>query len=161
MAKILIADDHPENREYLVDLLGHCGHELLEAGDGVEALKRVRADHPDLLIADLLMPTMDGYELVRRMRGDPAIAGTPVIFHSSAFDEGEMRPLAAACGVSHILLKPAQPQTVLNLVGLVLGTTQCPVPDAPSPLDFDREHLRLLTDKLTQKADALEDAKRD
>src|SRR5262249_148787 len=53
MAKILIADDHPRNREYLVDLLRHCGHELSEAEDGAAALSRVRADHPDLVIADL------------------------------------------------------------------------------------------------------------
>jgi signal transduction histidine kinase len=158
VAKILITDDHPRNRAYLVDLLRHCGHVLLEAGDGADALERVRADHPDLVIADLVMPMMDGYELVRRIRSDPAVARTPVIFHSSAYDEGEIRPLAAACGVSHILRKPAQPQAVLDLVGQVLGTTQCPVPDAPSPLDFDREHLRLLTDKLSEKANALEDA---
>jgi signal transduction histidine kinase len=158
MAKILVADDHPKNREYLVDLLRHCGHDLLEAGDGAEALVRVRADHPDLVIADLLMPAMDGYELVRRMRADLAIAQTPVIFHSSAYDDGEVRPLAAACGVAHILRKPAQPQTVLDLVGLVLGTAQRAIPDSQPPVDFDREHLRLLTDKLSQKANALEDA---
>ena len=158
MAKILIADDHPQNREYLVDLLRHCGHDLLEADDGAEALERVQADHPDLVIADLLMPTMDGYELVRRIRGDPAIAGTPVIFHSAAYDEGEVRPLASACGVTHILRKPAQPETVLDLVGSVLGTAQRPVPDPPPLAEFDREHLRLLTDKLSQKADALEEA---
>ena len=81
-----------------------------------------------------------------------------MIFHSSAYDEGEVRPLAAACGVAHILRKPAQPQTVLDLVGLVLGTAQRAVPDSQPPVDFDREHLRLLTDKLSQKADALEDA---
>ena len=77
MAKILIADDHPKNREYLVDLLRHCGHDLIEAGDGVEALKRVRADHPDLVIADLLMPAMDGYELVRRMAPTRPSRGRP------------------------------------------------------------------------------------
>jgi signal transduction histidine kinase/DNA-binding response OmpR family regulator len=158
VAKILVADDHSQNRDYLVDLLRHCGHELIQAGDGVEALKRVRADLPDLVIADLLMPAMDGYELVRRMRSDPAIARTPVIFHSSAYDEGEVRPLAAACGVEHILRKPAQPQTVLELVGLILGTAQRPIPDSQPPVDFDREHLRLLTDKLSQKANALENA---
>jgi len=128
MAKILIADDHPRNREYLVNLLRHCGHNLLEAGDGAEALARVRADHPDLVIAEILMPTMDGYEFVRQMRGDPAVAQTPVNFHSATYDECEVRPLASACGVSHILHKPAPPSTVLKLVGLVLGTAQRPVP---------------------------------
>jgi signal transduction histidine kinase/DNA-binding response OmpR family regulator len=156
MAKILIADDHAQNREYLVDLLRHCGHDLLEAGDGVEALERVLSDHPDLVIADLLMPAMDGYELVRRIRNDVAVAQTPVVFHSAAYDDGEVQPLAAACGVAHILRKPAEPQMVLDLVGQVLGATQRPAPHAYPPVDFDREHLRLLTDKLSQHANALE-----
>lgn len=158
MAKILIADDNPRNRGYLVNLLRHCGHDLLEAADGGEALALVQADRPDLVIADLLMPTLDGYELVRRMRGDAAIGRTPVIFHSAAYDEREVQTLASACGVTHILRKRAAPKTVLSLVGSVLGTVQSADPD-PLPLaDFDREHLRPLTNKLSQKADALEQA---
>src|SRR5439155_2202190 len=140
----------------LVNLLRHCGHDLFEAADGVEALARVRADRPDLVIADILMPTMDGYEFVRQVRGDPAIAQTPVIFHSAAYDEREVGPLASACGVSHILIKPAQPDRVLACVGSILGTAQRPTPDPPPLEGFDREHLRLLTDKLSQKANALE-----
>ena len=158
MAKILIVDDQPKNRQYLVDLLSNHGHNILEAGDGIEALERVRAEHPDLVITDILMPTMDGYEFVRQLRSDPAIAMTPVIFHSAAYQDLEMWSLASACGVSHILRKPAQPKTLLNMVGVVLGSTQLTVPDLSPSGEFDREHLRLLTDKLSEKADAFEKA---
>lgn len=66
MAKILIVDDRPINREFLTTLLGYRGHHLLEATDGAEALDVVRAEHPDLIITDVLMPVMDGYEFVRK-----------------------------------------------------------------------------------------------
>src|SRR5271168_3793860 len=112
MATILIVDDRPANREYLVTLLGYGGHRLLEAGDGAEALETAKTVHLDLVIADILMPTMDGYEFVRRLRADPAIAGIPVIFCTAHFHEREARALADACGVSHILTKPAEPDVV-------------------------------------------------
>ena len=67
MATILIVDDRALNREYLVTLLGYKGHRLLEAADGVEALEVVRNESPDLVIADIPMPTMDGYEFVRQL----------------------------------------------------------------------------------------------
>src|ERR1700726_1669612 len=105
MATILIVDDRPANREYLTTLLGYGGHRLLQAADGAEALATARADHPDLVIADILMPTMDGYEFVRQLRADPAVAATPVIFFTAHYHEQEARALADACGVVHILTK--------------------------------------------------------
>jgi two-component system cell cycle sensor histidine kinase/response regulator CckA len=80
MATILVVDDHPPNRAFLVTLLGYRGHRLREAADGAEALEQVRMERPDLVIADILMPTMDGYELVRQLRADPTMAPIPVFF---------------------------------------------------------------------------------
>src|SRR5512134_3377233 len=100
MASILIVDDRPVNREFLVNLLGYRHHRLLEASDGAEALDVVRARRPDLVIADILMPTMDGYEFVRQLRADPAIAHTEVVFCTATFMEREARSLAASCGVA-------------------------------------------------------------
>ena len=77
MATILIVDDRPSNRQFLTTLLGYGGHRLLEAGDGAAALGLVRADRPDLIITDILMPTMDGYEFVQHVRADPDVAPTP------------------------------------------------------------------------------------
>src|SRR6202030_2939389 len=87
VATILIVDDGPGNREYLVAVLGDSGHRLLEAADGAEALALARTEHPDLVIADILMPTMDGYEFVRRLRSNAEIAHTPVIFCTAHFRE--------------------------------------------------------------------------
>jgi CheY-like chemotaxis protein len=80
MASILIVDDRPTNRQFLLTLLGYTSHRLLEAADGAQALEIVRAERPDLVITDILMPTMDGYAFVKQLRGESAIAATPVIF---------------------------------------------------------------------------------
>jgi PAS domain S-box-containing protein len=154
MATILIVDDRPANRELLVTLLGYGGHRLLEAKDGAEGLAVTRAERPDLVITDILMPTMDGYEFVRQLRADPTVAGTRVVFCTAHYHEPEARTLAAACGVSAVLTKPCEPDVVLRTVEAALGPAANPAP-TPAADAFDREHLHLLTDKLSQKADEL------
>ena len=83
MAKILIVDDRPGHRQFLVKLLGSRQHRLLEASDGAEALEVARRERPDLIISEVLMPTMDGYEFVRRLRADPSLSQVPVIFSAA------------------------------------------------------------------------------
>jgi len=72
MAKILIVDDEPVNREVLIAFLDDSGHELIEAGNGTEALAQVAKHSPDLLLLDIMMPELDGYEVVRRLRAQGA-----------------------------------------------------------------------------------------
>ena len=105
MAKILIVDDRPLNREFLVTLLGYGDHCLLEASDGAEALELIRTERPDLVITDILMPTVDGYELVSRLRAEPSLADTRVIFYTATYRTPEPY-LAEDCGVSAVLAKP-------------------------------------------------------
>ena len=130
---------------------------MLEAGDGIEGLEKARAECPDLIIADLIMPTMDGFEFVRQLRADPTLAHIGVIFYTAAYSEREAHVLARDCGVSHILTKPATPQVILNTVHAALGCT-APPPAPVSQAEFDREHRRLLTNKLSQKVTELEAA---
>ena len=155
MAKILIVDDIPANREYLVTLLGYGNHELSEASDGAQGLEQARRQHPSLIIADIVMPTMDGFEFVRRLREMPEISATPVIFYTAAYYEYEARALASDCGVQYIITKPSEPQIILNTVSDALGLSVA-APTSPPVEEFDREHLRLLTDKLSQKVAELE-----
>jgi signal transduction histidine kinase len=154
MATILVVDDRPANREFLVSLLGYQGHRMLVAIDGREALALVRSERPDLVICDILMPTMDGYEFVRQLRAEREIAATKVIFYTAHFLEREARDLAQAAGVSEILTKPSEPEAVIRKIEEVLGLAQRQAPAVPGAA-FDREHLRLLTDKLSQKNDEL------
>ncbi len=154
MARVLVVDDNAANRDLVVTLLKYQGHEPLEAADGAEALAVVREQRPQLVISDILMPTMDGYEFVRQLRADPALAPTEVIFYSAHYREREARNLAKACGVSRVLVKPCEPQDILAAIeqGLLHGPEPVTPPVAG---EFDREHLRLMTDKLTEKAEEL------
>jgi signal transduction histidine kinase/CheY-like chemotaxis protein len=154
MATILVVDDVAANREFLMTLLGYRDHRLIEAADGSEALTLARVEHPDLIISDILMPTMDGYEFVQQLRADRAIAKTPVIFSTADFLEREATALADRCGVSYVLSKPCEPEDVLRTVETALGLREIP-PAPPEFADFDREHLRLLANTLEQKVEEL------
>jgi PAS domain S-box-containing protein len=161
MATILVVDDLSANREVLVLLLGHQGHRLIEAADGREGLAAVKREHPDLVITDVLMPVMDGYELVRQLRLDPSTSGIPVVFYTAHYGEREARALALSSGVSYVLTKPAESQEVLTIVGRVLSGesgTGMGTDASPLAVEFDRDHLRLLTDKLSEKAGDLRTA---
>jgi two-component system, cell cycle sensor histidine kinase and response regulator CckA len=149
VAKILIVDDNPGNRSLLVEILGRSGHTIREASDGGEALALVSAERPDLVIADILMPAMDGYEFGRRLRSTPEIAHTPVIFWTAVFRERDAKDLARECGVEYVLPKPCSDETVLQTVEACLQKVALPMPVAQN---FDRDHLRLVMDKLTKQA---------
>ena len=155
MAIILIVDDQDANRELLTTLLGYRNHQTVEAADGAEGLERARAVRPDLIITDILMPTMDGYEFTHKLREDPALAAIPVIFYSAHYLMHEARALAERCGVEYVVPKPVEPQELMRTVDAALGLA--PVAVAPPPVEeFDREHIRVLTDKLSTKAEEVQ-----
>ena len=160
-ATILIVDDLSANRKFLVTLLGRQGHRLLDAADGSEGLAAVRAEHPDLVITDVLMPVMDGYEFVKQLRLDPTISATPVVLYTAHYSEREARAQALNLGVSDVLPKPAKVDELLKIVGRVLVgglDTGMPPDTAPPTTAFDREHLRLLTDTPSEQAGDLKTA---
>ncbi len=153
-ATILVVDDHAPSRQFLTTLLGYEKYRVLEASDGMEALAVARAEKPDLILSDVLMPTMDGYEFVRQLRNDSVVSRTKVIFCTAVYHVEQARALAAACGVLQTLCKPAEPETVLQAVKAAL--TEAPIGPRAVPEEFDREHLKLLTNKLFKKVSQLE-----
>lgn len=154
MAKILVVDDNSSNRKLVVTLLGHEGHRLVEAHDGADGLEAARAENPDLVISDILMPSMDGFEFVRRLRADPHLNNVSVIFYTAHYHEVEARNLAEACRVSRVIVRSSGAAGIVRAVSEVLsGRAETP----PQIMDegFDREHLQLITNKLAQKANQL------
>jgi signal transduction histidine kinase/CheY-like chemotaxis protein len=121
IGKILVAEDDPEARELLLLLLEGGEYSLLEAADGMEALDLLRTEQPDLLITDIVMPRMDGYELVRRLREDDRTAHTSVIFCSASYHEREVREMARSLGVQSTLAKPFDHETVRTTVDAALA----------------------------------------
>src|SRR3989304_4021916 len=110
MATIMIVDDYPPNRELFVTLLGYAGHNILEASNGVEALEVAQTEDLDLIITDILMPVLDGFTFVRRLRANPFMANVPVIFQTAHYLEKAIRERAVDCGVHSLLIKPVEPQ---------------------------------------------------
>ena len=155
MATILIVDDRPSNRDLLVTILGYRKHHLLQASDGAEALQIARDERPDLIISDILMPSMDGFEFVRQLRADPRIAQTKVIFFTAHYLMREAQGLALTCGVTQVLSKPAEPEEIYAAVDAALGIAGLPQTMPVSVPEFDREHLSVITTKLAVQADVL------
>jgi PAS domain S-box-containing protein len=155
MATVLVVDDRSTNRELVRTLLGYQGHRVIEAHEGAEALDLAHAQHPDLVLTDILMPGMDGYELARELRAAPDTANTPIVFYTANYLEAETRPFAEACGVARVLLKSSDPQVLMRTIDEVLAEDR----DA-RPIDTartDHEHLRAVSAKLFDKAKALSD----
>ena len=155
MTSVLVADGHAADREHLGAVLGYAGYTVLKAATGQAAIEVAQTDRPDVIVADILMPTVDGYELVKTLRGHPVTASIPVIFCTATYVVEEVRRLADACGVAHILVKPCEADEIGRVVAEALESADdvvAPVADE----DFHREHLRVLNAKLVQKIDQLE-----
>jgi PAS domain S-box-containing protein len=156
-ASILVLDDRSVERELLEVVLGSAGHTVLQASNGEDGLAVAHDEHPDLIIVDVLMPGMDGYEFVRALREDPASAATRVIMCTATYDEHEARRLALACGVAHLLIKPVEPPELLRAVAAALGEVTRPIGLEPTE-QFGRKQLRAANAKLIEKVAALERA---
>ncbi|MFJ8691721.1 SpoIIE family protein phosphatase [Streptomyces roseolilacinus] len=103
--RILVADDNADMREYLGRILRDAGYRVEAVGDGHEALRAVRADAPDLVVSDVMMPLVDGLALVRELRADPRTAAVPVLMLSArAGQESSIDGLRA--GADDYLVKP-------------------------------------------------------
>jgi class 3 adenylate cyclase len=104
-AKILVVDDTPQNVKLLADLLGVKGYAVVTAADGKEALARVAADRPDLVLLDVMMPGLSGYDVCRRIRADPGTALLPVVLVTS-LDPQQERVKGIEAGADDFLNKP-------------------------------------------------------
>jgi diguanylate cyclase (GGDEF)-like protein/PAS domain S-box-containing protein len=156
VSNILVVDDDATNRKLVAALLSFEGHVVIEAADGAEALQSARRRKPDLIISDILMPSMDGYEFVRQLREDSTLAQTAVVFYTANYRQQEAEALAIRCQVDRVISKPCEAGDFIRAVEGVLAAGARP--HAVTPADFDIEHLRLLTDKLAQTANDLHSA---
>lgn len=103
--KALVVDDDPRNRKLLETLLRSDGMEVRSVASGQAALAAVAAELPDVILLDLMMPGMDGFEVMRCFKADPAIAHIPVIM-VTALDDDASRGRLAAAGIGHMITKP-------------------------------------------------------
>jgi two-component system, cell cycle response regulator DivK len=110
--RILVVDDQPDNRQIIRDLLAATDYELTEAEDGEQALAAVARQPPDLILMDIQLPVMDGYEATRRIKADPALRSIPIIAVTSYALSGEEQK-ARAAGCDAYVTKPYSPRLLL------------------------------------------------
>jgi PAS domain S-box-containing protein len=158
MARVVVVDDSATDRQLATILLKHGGHQVMGCADGQEGLDLIKMEIPDLIIADVVTPTIDGYDVARSVRANPRTATIPIIMQTAHYLDAEVRRLAAQIGVQKVIIKPYEPQVFLNAVALALrgDAVLDDVGDALLETEFDVEHLRLVTAKLFEKVGELE-----
>ena len=120
MKRILVVEDTEDNRRIIRDLLTSVGYELIEALDGAAGVAMAAQHKPDLVLMDMQLPVLDGYEATRRIKADPALAHIPVIAVTSyALSGDEAKTKAAGC--DGYVAKPFSPRQLLAKVREFLG----------------------------------------
>jgi two-component system cell cycle response regulator DivK len=113
--RILVVEDHEENRRIMRDLLTSAGFEMIEAHTGEDGVRLAGAERPDLVLMDIQLPGLDGYEATRRIKANPALRAIPIIVVTSyalSGDEGKAR----AAGCDDYVAKPFSPRALLAKV---------------------------------------------
>ncbi len=118
--KILVVEDDTDNRRIVVKVLSVEGYDVVEATDGVQALSRARAEHPDLILMDLALPNMDGWEATRRLKADPDTREIPVVALTAFAMRGDEEQ-ARAAGCDDYIPKPARPIAIREIVKKYTG----------------------------------------
>ena len=136
MARILAIEDNPTNLELMAYLLRAFGYEVLEATDGEVGLAVARRERPDLIICDVQMPGVDGYEVARQLKSDPTLRMIPLLAITALAMVGD-RDKVLAAGFDGYIAKPLTPQTFVQQVAAFLQPNQRitskPEPSAPAP----------------------------
>ena len=121
--KILVVDDEPEAVELVEFNLKQAGYAVVTAADGAEALKKVRAQTPDLIVLDVMLPEMDGFEICKTLRHEPATARVPIIMLTAKAAEID-RVLGLELGADDYLTKPFSPRELLLRIKKVITRGQ-------------------------------------
>ena len=148
---LLVVEDIPDILNLLEATLKFKGYRVVTARNGEEALEIIYKDHPDLIIADILMPRMDGFSMVHRLRINPETRRIPVVFLSATYVAPEDKAFALSLGATRFIEKPVDLPTFLPVIEKLL---QQGVPTPVEPLneyEFYEGYRKRLETKLTQK----------
>ena len=118
--RVLVIEDQPDNRQILRDLLGSAGIEVIEATDGAAGVAAAVSEEPDLILMDIQMPKMDGYEATRRIKADATTGAIPIIAVTSFALSGDAQK-ARDAGCDDYVTKPFSPRALLAKVRDYLG----------------------------------------
>jgi two-component system, cell cycle response regulator DivK len=113
--RILVVEDQEDLRGILRDLLTRSGYAVIEAADGATGVSNAKSNRPDIILMDIQMPVIDGYETIRQIKADPALAQIPIVAISSFAMKGDEEK-ARAAGCDHYVTKPYSPIALLRMI---------------------------------------------
>ncbi len=115
MSTVLLAEDDPDIRHLISTKLRRSGFDVIETVDGAEALAAARRDHPDLILLDVRMPRLSGFEVLRELRADPGTAALPILILTARTRAVDVE-LAYAAGATDYIIKPFSPRELVRRV---------------------------------------------
>jgi two-component system, cell cycle response regulator DivK len=119
--RVLVVDDYPDAREMYAEYLNYSGFDVIEAGNGIEALERAADSAPDIILMDLSLPVMDGWEATRRLKADKATADIPIVALTGHALAGILEG-AKNAGCDAFVTKPCLPEDLVKEIQKVLDS---------------------------------------
>lgn len=160
--KILIVDDNRDDRRVLKYIVINNGHEVVEAEDGLDGLRKAKINSPDLIISDALMPIMDGFQFLRSLKQDENLRSIPFIFYSATYRGNEDVQLALSLGADAYIIKPKDPVELWDEVAQIITEGKEEKVITAEVITEESEYLKrysqVVATKLEEKVQELEQA---
>ena len=162
--KIMIVEDEEDSRIMLTNLLKGHGHTVFSVLNGKKALELLSESVPDLIITDILMPEIDGFDLCRRIKNNAEWAHIPIIFYTATYTSRADEELGILMGASKFIIKPQEPEILLELINNVIYESKTNKHQQTQILESDSKYinqmqLEVVKEKLQKKVDVLENVK--
>jgi len=149
---IVIAEDDNDSRVFLERALKQQGYSVTSFANGAQALEYAKRSRPDIIISDILMPEMDGFELCRRVKSDEQLHTIPFVFYTATFVEKKDEQLAMALGASRFIIKPMERGEFLEIIAEVLKQyKEQKLPTPEQSLKCDEELICMYTERIGKK----------
>lgn len=150
--KILIVDDKKENLYFLESLLNGFDYEVISAVNGKDALKKLRSDSFNMIISDILMPEMDGFQLLRSVKIDNNLKDIPFIFYTATYTDDKDKEFGLKLGACEYLEKPIDPEKIIKIIQGIFKDCESGVLMPKKPvIDKEEEVYKLYSERLVQK----------
>jgi len=150
--KILIVDDKKENLYLLETLLKGSGYEVKSATNGAEALEKLHTQGFDMIISDILMPVMDGFQFCRKVKADNELKNIPFVFYTATYTNSKDEEFSLKLGADKFLRKPMEPDVFLKIIqGLLRDLEKDKVKSNEPALQEEQEIFKLYSERLVNK----------